>query len=181
MAFFPHVLIVSYLQIQQTKNFWIIKISLNYFVAIFKVSRLVAFKTETRPEIFDTETRKNGSRDESWDRDEISRLHHWLAKHQTSDISLKTSVATLLGSVVFSFPNSSVQDPDFGFYSTVAIGKTRVACVQSLALWQQPTIEFTRQDHSIIACSNHVYILLFFAHIPFVMNHTFNTTPPERL
>jgi len=26
-----------------------------------------------------------------------------------------------------------------------------------------------------------VYILLFFAHIPFVVNHTFNATPPERL
>jgi len=24
-------------------------------------------------------------------------------------------------------------------------------------------------------------MLLFFAHIPYVVNHTFNTTPPERL
>jgi len=32
------------------------------------------------------------------------------------------------------------------------------------------------RDHSIIACSHHVYILLFFAHILFVVNHTFNTT-----
>jgi len=25
------------------------------------------------------------------------------------------------------------------------------------------------------------YILLFFAHIPFMVNHTFNAAPPERL
>jgi len=41
--------------------------------AIFKVSRLVAFETWTRPETFETETHKNGSRD----RDQVSRLHHW--------------------------------------------------------------------------------------------------------
>ena len=37
------------------------------------------------------------------------------------------------------------------------------------------------RDHSIIACSRHIYILLFFAHVPFVVNHTFNALPPERL
>ena len=26
-----------------------------------------------------------------------------------------------------------------------------------------------------------IYVVLFFAHIPFVVNHTFNTTPTERL
>jgi len=35
--------------------------------------------------------------------------------------------------------------------------------------------------HSIIACSHHIYVLLFFAHIPFVVKHTINATPPERL
>ena len=29
--------------------------------------------------------------------------------------------------------------------------------VQSFALWQQATIEFTWWDHSIIACSRHIY------------------------
>jgi len=33
----------------------------------------------------------------------------------------------------------------------------------------------------IIACSLHVYIFLFFTHISFVVNHTINVTPPERL
>jgi len=34
----------------------------------------------------------------------------------------------------------------------------------------------------IIACSRHAYIMvLFFTHIPFVVNHTINATPPERL
>jgi len=59
--------------------------------------------------------------------------------------------------------------------------KARVASEQSLALWQQATIKFMCRNHSIIACSRHVYTLLFLAHIPFVVNHTFNATPPERL
>jgi len=33
----------------------------------------------------------------------------------------------------------------------------------------------------IIACSLHAYTFLFFTHISFVMNHTINATPPERL
>jgi len=64
---------------------------------------------------------------------------------------------------------------------SVAIGKAQAAYAQSFALWQQAIIEFTCHDHSIIACSRHVYILLFFVHIPFVVNHTFNATPLERL
>ena len=36
--------------------------------------------------------------------------------------------------------------------------KSRAACAQSFALWQQATIEFTCHDHSIIACSPHVYV-----------------------
>ena len=43
------------------------------------------------------------------------------------------------------------------------------------------TIEITRRDHSIIACLRHIDIFLFFAHIPFVVNHIINATPPERL
>jgi len=58
---FQHVLVVSYLHIQQTKKRWILEILLIYFFAIFKVSRPVTFETETRPETFETEPRKNGS------------------------------------------------------------------------------------------------------------------------
>jgi len=64
LAFFRRVLVVSYLKVQQTKNRWIIKILINHFFAIFKISR---------SETFEAETRKNGSRD----RDQVSRLHHW--------------------------------------------------------------------------------------------------------
>ena len=46
---------------------------------------------------------------------------------------------------------------------------------------EQCSIEITRRDHSIIACLRHTHIFLFFAHIPFVVNHTINATPPERL
>jgi len=37
-----------------------------------------SFETETRPEILEieTETSKNGSRDASRDRDQVSRIHH---------------------------------------------------------------------------------------------------------
>jgi len=35
--------------------------------------------------------------------------------------------------------------------------KVPAACAQSFALWQQATIEITCQDHSIIACSRHLY------------------------
>jgi len=59
--------------------------------------------------------------------------------------------------------------------------KARVASAQSFTLWQQATIEFTRHDHSMIACSRLICILLFFSHIPFVVNHTINATPTERL
>jgi len=68
----------------------------------------------------------------------------------------------------------------YGVVDTVAIGKAGAACGQSFALWQQATIEITRRDHSIIACSRHTYVVLFFAHIPFVLNHTFPTST-ERL
>ena len=61
-------------------------------------------------------------------------------------------------------------------YDTVAIGKARAAYAQSFALWQQATLEFTFDDHSIIACSRHVHTVFFFTHIPFVVNHTINAT-----
>jgi len=59
--------------------------------------------------------------------------------------------------------------------------KSRAACAQSFATWQQATIEIIRRDHSIIACSRHLHVFLFFAHIPLVVNHTINATPRERL
>ena len=81
LTFFRRVLYVSYLKIQQTKNRWIIEILINHFFAMVKASRPKTFETETetRPEIFETETetRKDGSRDQSRDRDQVSRLHHW--------------------------------------------------------------------------------------------------------
>jgi len=52
---------------------------------------------------------------------------------------------------------------------------------QSFTLWQQATIEITCHDHSIIACSRRIYMVLFFAHILFVVNHAFSATPAEKL
>ena len=63
--------------------------------------------------------------------------------------------------------------------------KSLAAYVQSFALWQQATIEITCHDHSVTLnyClfAPHICMMLFFAHIPFVVNHTINATPPERL
>jgi len=59
--------------------------------------------------------------------------------------------------------------------------KDQMACAQSFTLWQQATIEITCHDHSIFACLRHIYVVLFFAHIPFMVNHTFNATPTEWL
>jgi len=49
--------------------------------------------------------------------------------------------------------------------NTVVIGKpkwhdrkARVACAQSFILWQQATIEIMCRNHSIIACSCHIYM-----------------------
>jgi len=43
-----------------------------------KVSRRRARdRNPSRPKSFETETSKNGSRDVSRDRDQVSRLHHW--------------------------------------------------------------------------------------------------------
>jgi len=42
-----------------------------------KSPRPKSFEIENRPEIFETETSKNGSQDASRDRDQVTRLHHW--------------------------------------------------------------------------------------------------------
>jgi len=84
--------------------------------------------------------------------------------------------------------------------------KSRAACAQSFTPWQQATIEFTCRDHSprtlvvtfnrsqvnigrastprsLFYClfASQICTVLFFTHIPFVVNHTINATPPERL
>jgi len=60
--------------------------------------------------------------------------------------------------------------------------KSRAACAQSFAPWEQATIEIMLAISLTIACSRHVHMMmLFFTHMPFVVNHTINATPPERL
>jgi len=36
--------------------------------------------------------------------------------------------------------------------------KARGASAQSIALWQQATIEITEGDRSVVACSRHIYM-----------------------
>ena len=52
---------------------------------------------------------------------------------------------------------------------------------KSFTLWQQTTIEFTRRNHSYCLIAPHICMVLFFAHIPFVVNRAFNATPAEWL
>ena len=83
--------------------------------------------------------------------------------------------------------------------------KSRVACAQSFAPWQQATIEImlaislrvrlslrsiihksigrasTSQSLFLLLARATYIMVLFFTHILFVVNHTINATPPERL
>jgi len=83
--------------------------------------------------------------------------------------------------------------------------KARASCAQNFTLWQQATIEITYHDHFprtlvimfnqshvsigraytswsllLLVRTTHIWVL-FFTHIPFVVNHTFNVTSTERL
>jgi len=77
LAFFRPVLVVSYLQMQQTKVVKIYKFYYTISLQYSKTLRPAAFETETRPETFEIETRTNGSQDSSRDQNQVSRLHHW--------------------------------------------------------------------------------------------------------
>ena len=59
--------------------------------------------------------------------------------------------------------------------------KGRAVSAQIFTLWQQATIEITWRDHSIIAFRATCIWVLFFAHIPFMLNRTFNATPTDNL
>jgi len=66
---------------------------------------------------------------------------------------------------------------------TVAASNNRVHMPWSLFAYASRHVqsftsaELPRHDHSTIACSRHICMVLFFTHIPFVVNHTFNATP----
>ena len=57
--------------------------------------------------------------------------------------------------------------------------KGRAAGAQTCTLWHQATIKIPHSAQLISACSRHM--VLFFTHIPFMVNHTFSTTLTERL
>jgi len=54
--------------------------------------------------------------------------------------------------------------------------KDRAATAQSSTLWQQATIEIT-----LCCLVRATYMVLFFAHIPFVVSRALSATPTERL
>ena len=61
--------------------------------------------------------------------------------------------------------------------------QARTASAQNFTLWKQAIIEITRRDHSIIACSRHIYLCVALCAHPNCAhpNRTFNTTSTERL
>jgi len=73
--------------------------------------------------------------------------------------------------------------PSHPGYSTILLWlESQVASVQIFTLWQQATTEIICHDHSITGCSRHIYMgVIFFTHIPFLVNHTFYAMPMERL
>jgi len=65
--------------------------------------------------------------------------------------------------------------------SSVAIGNPERHVCKALHRDSKQQLRSCVAISLIIACSLHAYVFLFFAHIPFVVNHTINATPPERL
>jgi len=83
-----------------------------------KSSRQKSFGTETRPETFETktETLKNGSRDMSRDRNQVSRLHHyklkptWSRHNKPKRMTQRNVSQSTVGIVVsvYSMPGSDI-------------------------------------------------------------------------
>jgi len=44
--------------------------------------------------------------------------------------------------------------------------KSRAACAQSFALWQQATIEIMRRAHFVVACSRHLHLGVILSALP---------------
>ena len=65
--------------------------------------------------------------------------------------------------------------------ATVAIGNPERRVHKALHRGSKQQLRLCVAISLIIACSRHAYIFLFFVHILFVVNHTINATPPERL
>jgi len=81
----------------------------------------------------------------------------------------------------------AIRKPECHVWKVSHCGRSRAAitlCVR----WSSCSIvhtlilaEVTRHDRSIIACSRHIYVVLFFAHIPYVVKHAFSAMPAESL
>ena len=71
-------------------------------------------------------------------------------------------------------------------HPTRSLSSSPLASTINCSPGSQALLEVTHQDHSIgitlLLLVRATYIMvLFFTHIPFVVNHTINATPPERL
>jgi len=114
----------------------------------------------------------------------------WLLSLAKLELLFKQTVVCFLCEFKFGSPSHSFTFRFFGKKVILLSGlevvpccdrKSRAAYAQSFAPWQQATIEIMFTIPLIIAYSLHAHMFLFFAHIPFVVNHTINATPPERL
>jgi len=52
---------------------------------------------------------------------------------------------------------------------------------ETIAFFLGNIMEFSSAILIFGSSSRHIYMVLFFTHIPFVVKHTINATPPERL
>jgi len=66
-------------------------------------------------------------------------------------------------------------DPQFSIFCLCCDRKARAACVQSFAVAASNNKDHASQS-LLLSLARATHILLFFAHIPFVVNHTINAT-----
>ena len=73
--------------------------------------------------------------------------------------TLALDFSGVIGSILtcLTFPCETVLLVGNGLFRRCCDRKSRAACAQSFTVWQQATIEITCHDHSIIACSRHIY------------------------
>jgi len=77
--------------------------------------------------------------------------------------------------------SKSIWSPETAWLvNIVAIGNPSSTCAKLHCGSKQQYRDHALQS-LIIACSCHAYIFMFFVHILFMVNHTINATPLERL
>jgi len=113
--------------------------------------------------------------------DNLEKLYHALPSNTPMSVEPECTFSSMV--LFVTKLRNWVNDEIMLWFSCISCcnWKARAVCVQSFTLWPQATMELTCHDHSIIACSCHIYVVLLFAHIPFVVNRAFRAMLANRL